>query len=766
MNLHYQIGDEPVPGFRLERLLGQGGFGTVWQALAPGGAQVALKIIPLDAPQSYKEIRALALVKRVRHPNIMPIVGIWLKDSAGNVLDEVSSALASAPAEDANRGTMLAGAQTTRPQATQLIAAMGLGDKSLHDRLEECQKASQPGIPLAELLRYMEDAARAIDYLNVTQHQTAEGRSAIHHGDIKPKNIMIVGDAAQVGDLGLARVLGDVRSTRLAISAAYAAPESLKGLPPARSTDQYSLAISYVELRTGELPFEHPDHPSSVMAAHLKGQLDLSRLNSAEQLVIRRATSQDPEDRFESAMDMVIALRDAVNLVERLSGTTSVRRSGRSTTTSQIRTPNRFWARVLQTTAAACLIAGMAWVGFALQIRSSSVASASSQPIKLPIDAAPEATVTPRPSASNEFDDPGNPFQEEPADALPVDTGPIETAPSIETKPVVQEAEAVETPKPIDVMPKLNAVITSSINTMREGSLVLGRAAGSAVQLARFMRRETSSAARFHQMFSQYEKAAAGGNFEAAQAALTAAIDQWPGRPWLFVERARLLAKMHRTDDAAGDLKQALEIDPKFSPAFSQRAALFLAANDYRQASTVATQALLRNRRDVEALQTRALAQVNLRNLRTALSDYDAAIVIDDQNGALYRLRAVVELKLGEYEDAAGDLDRAIQLDEQDAVARRLRALVRHAQRDYQRAVEDREQTARQAPALTPALPLRVEDAGGTITVAGQASAVAKGTALMLESVSGDRLIVRLQRGQKKVEGSIAQADVRPFVEF
>src|SRR5689334_19546916 len=110
MNLNYRVGDQPVPGFRLEKMLGQGGFGQVWQALAPGGAQVALKLIPLDEPQSYKEIRALALVKRIRHPNIMPIVGIWLKDATGNVLDEVSSKLANTPDADANRGTMLVGA--------------------------------------------------------------------------------------------------------------------------------------------------------------------------------------------------------------------------------------------------------------------------------------------------------------------------------------------------------------------------------------------------------------------------------------------------------------------------------------------------------------------------------------------------------------------------------------------------------------------------------------------------------------------------------
>ncbi len=39
MALNYRIGDEPVPGFRLERFLGRGAIGEVWHASGPGGTE-------------------------------------------------------------------------------------------------------------------------------------------------------------------------------------------------------------------------------------------------------------------------------------------------------------------------------------------------------------------------------------------------------------------------------------------------------------------------------------------------------------------------------------------------------------------------------------------------------------------------------------------------------------------------------------------------------------------------------------------------------
>src|SRR5262245_12472874 len=81
-------GDEPVPGFQLVKPLGKGGFGEVWKARAPGGAEAALKVISLSNKQGFKEYLAIRLVKEIRHPNLVPIIAFWLKDEDGNLFND------------------------------------------------------------------------------------------------------------------------------------------------------------------------------------------------------------------------------------------------------------------------------------------------------------------------------------------------------------------------------------------------------------------------------------------------------------------------------------------------------------------------------------------------------------------------------------------------------------------------------------------------------------------------------------------------------
>ncbi len=316
MTQEYKVGDEPVPGYRLAKFLGRGGFGEVWRAVGPGGTEVALKSIALDRKQGMKEFRSLRLVKRIHHPNLVPILAFWLIDTDGNPLDDDSVDLLGSNIIESKSGPS-AGAATATMQFNparpdQLLIVMGLGEKNLFDVLKQEQEKGSPGIPLEELLDYMEGSARAIDFLNTARHELGGAEPvAIQHCDIKPQNIMLVGDAVQVCDFGLARSLTDVRSTSVAGSIAYGAPELFWENKPTHATDQYSLAITYYELRTGQLPFGPDMAAIEVMQAHRDGKLDLHRVSDAERAVLKRATSPAPGGRFEKTIDMVRALRRA-----------------------------------------------------------------------------------------------------------------------------------------------------------------------------------------------------------------------------------------------------------------------------------------------------------------------------------------------------------------------------------------------------------------------------------------------------------------------
>jgi len=96
-----------------------------------------------------------------------------------------------------------------------------------------------------------------------------------------------------------------------ALTIAYASPETLLHNRPSHTSDLYSLAITYVDLRTGALPFRSETLPG-VTRAIAKGDLDLTRLSPPEQSVIRRAAAFDPNRRYQSAVEMVKDLRAAV----------------------------------------------------------------------------------------------------------------------------------------------------------------------------------------------------------------------------------------------------------------------------------------------------------------------------------------------------------------------------------------------------------------------------------------------------------------------
>src|SRR4029077_4776767 len=193
MSLMREANAEPLPGYRLIKPLGTGGFGEVWKCEAPGGLYKAIKFVygnlnsmDTDAARAEQERNALNRVKEVRHPFVLSIEQIQNIDG-------------------------------------ELVIITELADKSLHDLFVEQQAAGMVGIPREDLLRYMRDAAEALDHMNEKYN--------LQHLDIKPRNLFLISDRLKVADFGLVHQLGEAceygglgGATPL-----YAAPETYSG---------------------------------------------------------------------------------------------------------------------------------------------------------------------------------------------------------------------------------------------------------------------------------------------------------------------------------------------------------------------------------------------------------------------------------------------------------------------------------------------------------------------------------------------------------
>jgi serine/threonine protein kinase len=130
-----------------------------------------------------------------------------------------------------------------------LATIWDLGEQDLGHRLEEHQARGgrQEGLPRDELLRYVREVGQALDFLH---------GKGIYHRDVKPKNIVLISGAAYLADLGHAVFAGiSLVSQSLAGTPAYLAPEAVAGRGYSAASDIFSLAVTYLELRTGRPPF-------------------------------------------------------------------------------------------------------------------------------------------------------------------------------------------------------------------------------------------------------------------------------------------------------------------------------------------------------------------------------------------------------------------------------------------------------------------------------------------------------------------------------
>ena len=82
-----------------------------------------------------------------------------------------------------------------------VIIVTELADQSLKRNFDSTARQGLPGSPREELLGYLRDAADALDYIY--------DNYSLQHLDIKPENLLLVGNRAKVADFGLVKNLYD-----------------------------------------------------------------------------------------------------------------------------------------------------------------------------------------------------------------------------------------------------------------------------------------------------------------------------------------------------------------------------------------------------------------------------------------------------------------------------------------------------------------------------------------------------------------------------
>lgn len=283
-----------VAGYRLERLIGQGGMGVVYQATDLRlGRPVALKLIKpeLAGDRTFRERfkRESRLAASLDHPHVIPVYEADERDG------ELYIAMRFVDGID----------------LSTLIAASG----PLHPA------------PAAALVAQV---ASALDAAHAT---------GLVHRDVKPANVLVYGEGddrhAYLTDFGLMKRV----AASTALTAAgnfigtidYAAPEQLRGGPVDARADVYALGCVLYTVLTGDAPFPR-DTEVAVLLAHLNDPVPrVSELMPGApggfDEVIERAMAKDPEQRYGSAGELgTAALAVSAGRHRRVPATVSLER--------------------------------------------------------------------------------------------------------------------------------------------------------------------------------------------------------------------------------------------------------------------------------------------------------------------------------------------------------------------------------------------------------------------------------------------------------
>jgi len=255
---------------------------SLYKVRAPGGAIKLWKKVDLQFNAGGIETRLLPVIERVHHPFLNTVTNSF-----------------------------------HFPDKGLLFVESEFPAKTLRHRLAECRAAGATGgVPVTELFSYMSQSAEAIDFLNSPLHLYNGRKIAIYHRAVSPDSLQLFEEkgrvVCKVGDFGLAKPIVDTTdSARHSLGLTnfdYSPPEYDDGII-ANTSDQFALATTYCELKTGKLPFT--GSLLQKLQAQLNGTPDLNLLEVAERPILTRALAREPQARFPTCKEFVQQLQAA-----------------------------------------------------------------------------------------------------------------------------------------------------------------------------------------------------------------------------------------------------------------------------------------------------------------------------------------------------------------------------------------------------------------------------------------------------------------------
>ncbi|CAM3133717.1 serine/threonine protein kinase [Pseudomonas floridensis] len=282
---HHKMPDLLSGRYRIERLLGAGGMGAVYQArdllhetVGEPDARVAIKMLNealAQAPDAGAVLyREFALMRHLHHPNVVRPYAFDIDP-------------------DSNRAFM----------TLELMKGPSL------DRL---LNRYESGLPWDELQKI------SIALLSALTHIHEQG---VLHGDLKPGNVMLTEKGPQLFDFGLGQpgdgiLPGLPRLNRQRLNAwtdRYTAPEVRQGAPLTTQADIYAIARVLFEMAIGRKAFIELSDIESNSSADTSTLKKPSSLPAGCWSVLRLALMDDTHKRRVSARQLLTAFQYTSN---------------------------------------------------------------------------------------------------------------------------------------------------------------------------------------------------------------------------------------------------------------------------------------------------------------------------------------------------------------------------------------------------------------------------------------------------------------------